>query len=233
MAYSTSVARRTPVWATDFLSTQTNQSPFAGSLLVSGTINTAAAAGVATKEHPGVVLVRSSATINSGYYAGTTATAGVSSLLIGGGEQFDIVFWTAAAFTGTTFRAGFIDKADHNAVEDGAWLEFAGSGVIVGKTSSNSTVSTTATLATLGASTWYHGRVAVNAAGTSVQFTIYSDAGASLGSAALTANIPTASGRETACGVAVFTTGSSAADLIGLDFMQVKFTRALARGALS
>jgi hypothetical protein len=116
---------------------------------------------------------------------------------------------------------------------DGAYFEMAASGNIVGKTRTNSAESATATLATLAISTWYHGRIEVNAAATSVQFSVYSDAGALLGTAALATNIPTAAGREVGWGCILTSSGVVVIELGHWDRLVVTNPgRAIARGAV-
>lgn len=215
-----------PSYWSDFLSTNTVQNVFIGVAISSGTNTTAPASGVVTGNHPGVVLMRSSTTANSGWKYQTDITQ----FLIGGGEVFDIVFRTPAALTNTTYRFGLLDTVTSADAVDGAYFEVAATGVAVGKTSSNSTRSTTATIATLVVNTWYHARAVVNTAATQVDFTIYSEAGSSLGTASLTTNIPTVAGRETGAGFIGTNSGTTASDVANLDYMAITFTRSLQRG---
>jgi hypothetical protein len=130
-------------------------------------------------------------------------------------------------------RAGAFDViTTPTAVVDGVFFEMVASGVIVGKTRSNSVESVTATLSTLAVSTWYHGRIVVNADATSAQFTVYDDAGAQLGTAALTTNIPKTAGREVGWGCLLTTSGVVAIELGHWDLMKVTNPgRTVARGA--
>jgi hypothetical protein len=225
---SASDPRRNPVYETDFLTKNAVQPPFIGGAILAGTNTTGVTGAQIDQNHPGQWLLRSSATANSGYQCTTLAD-----IRIGGGEVFDLVFKTTAGLTGTTLRCGFLDTVTSADAVDGVYFEMPPTGAIIGKTSANSVRSSTATLATLATSTWYHVRLTVNAAATSVLFEVFSDAGALLGSASLAANIPTGSGRETACGFVVTNAGTVATDLIYADYMSAKITRALTRGALS
>jgi hypothetical protein len=93
--------------------------------------------------------------------------------------------------------------------------------------------SNTAALTTLAANTWYHGRITVNPTATLVLFEVFSDAGVLLGSASLTTNIPTATGRETGAGIIGTNSGTTATDIAYVDYMSVSFKgRPLQRGAL-
>ena len=170
--------------------------------------------------------MRSSTTANSGWKYQTDITQ----FLIGGGEVFDIVFRTPSALTNTTYRFGLLDTVTSADAVDGAYFEVSATGAAVGKTSSNSTRSTTATIATLVVSTWYHARAVVNTGATQVDFTIYSEAGAQLGTASLTTNIPTVAGRETGSGFVGTNAGTTASDVANLDYMAITFTRSLQRG---
>ncbi len=213
---------------TDFATTQAEQGGFAVIATGSGTFNTVPAAATLSHNHPGVQLWRSSATSGSGVYCQTTN----STFRLGGGEQWDVNFRTMAAFTNITFRSAALDTVTASAPTDGAYFEFVGSGAIVGKCRRNSVESVTATLATLAVSTWYHGRITINADATSVLFEVFDDAGTLLGSASLTTNIPTASGREVNWGSIATHGGTAATDLIAMDRQRLTVPgRTLARGA--
>jgi Collagen triple helix repeat (20 copies) len=214
--------------ATDFAHANAVQDDFIMAAVSAGTFATVAVAAALSPNHPGVVQPRSSTTANSGVQCATLLTA----FRIGGGEQFDFNFFTAPVLTTITMRAGALDTATVTAPVDGVYFEMAASGVIVGKTRSNSVESATATLATLAASTWYHGQIVVNAGATSAQFTVYNDAGTSLGTAALTTNIPTAAGREVGWGAILTSSGVVAIELGHWDRIKVSNPgRVVARGA--
>ncbi len=223
--------RLDPIFATDFPSSvAATIAPFNISAISAGTSTTVPAAGALDGNHPGVILCRSSTTANSGVIVNTAQ----NTFRIAGGEQFDVVFRTPAALTAMTYRFGYHDTASSADAVDGIYFEMPASGAIVGKTSSNSVRTTSATVATLAVSTWYHARIVVNANATGVDFFIYSDAGAQLGTVSITTNIPTASGRE--CGVAFIGTnsGTTAVDIVNLDYMAASIPgRNLLRGALS
>ena len=220
--------RRAPKLTTDFAHTNAVQDDFIGAVVAAGTNTTTPAAAMLGPNHPGVQLWRSSTTANSGYQC----TTALGLFRLGGGEQWDVHFGTAAAFTTTTFRSGALDSITSTAPVDGAYFEFSGTNAIVGKCRSNNVESVTATLATLAASTWYHGRITVNAAGTSVTFAIYSDAGVLLGTASITTNIPTASGRELGWGSSATNSGVVAVDLVNMDLQTLTNPgRTVARGA--
>lgn len=152
---------------------------------------------------------------------------------IAGGEQFDFIFRTPAALTNTTVRFGLMDATTSSDAVDGCYIEIPATGAAVGKTANNSTRTTSATIATLSASTWYHGRIKVNDAASAVDFTIFDDSGTQLGTQQNTANIPTGSGRECGCGVVATNSGTTASDLINADYMSISWTKALTRGAAS
>ncbi len=154
---SADIGRDLPTLSWDFTTTNTAAGPFTGAAISSGTNSTAPASGVVTTNHPGVVLARSSTTANSGYSYLTAAAA----FQLGGGQQFDAVIWMPAALTNNTIRLGFLDTTTSADAVDGAYIEIPASGAATCKTSNNSTRTTSATIATLSASTWYHLRISV------------------------------------------------------------------------
>ena len=225
--------RQSPYVSTDFMlsGTGSTNSPFNLTVISTGTITTTPAAGVVDLNHPGVLLVRSSTTANSGALFSTTTVY----VRIGGGEQFDCVFRTPAALANLTYRMGMQDAVTSADSIDGCYFEMTGgTGVITGKTANNSVRTTSAAIATLAVNTWYHARMIVNANATAVDFYIYDMAGAVLGTVQITTNIPTASGREVGI-TGVFTNGTTTAvDIVNLDFVSYQYPgRRLQRGALT
>ena len=221
--------RLTPWQGSDFMHGVSPYGPFNANVIASGTANVAAS-GIPTASHPGVITIASSTTANSG----ASVISNGSQILLGGGEQFDCVFKTPAAFTSITTRLGFHDTSTSADAVDGCYLEISTAGVAVGKTSNNSTRTTSATIATLSVATWYHGRVKLNAGATGVDFTIYDDSGAQQGTVNITTNIPTASGRECGAGYIVTNAGTTAINSGFLDYMCFgQQGRTLARGALT
>ncbi len=228
--------RLEPLLANDFLTTTTAQGlhPFSAVAISTGTISTSPAAGVVDGNHPGVILLRSSTTANSGFYVMTGMGTAADRMRIAGGEQFDLIFRTPAALTALTYRFGFHDTITSADAVDGLYFEMPATGAIVGKTSNNSTRTTSATIATLAVNTWYHARIVVNANATGVDFFVYDMAGTQLGTVNITTNIPTASGRELGCGGVFTNSGTTAADIVMLDYMAFGMPgRILQRGALT
>lgn len=172
--------------------------------------------------HPGIMHFTSSTSANSG----GRVTTGNTAIRLGGGEVAEFVF-TCPAPTNTTIRLGFIDTTSSADCVDGAYIEMQAGGACVGKTSNNSTRTTSATIATLSASTWYIARIVVRKDLSGVDFYIFDDNGNLLGSQSNTTNIPTGSGRETGHGIIATNSGTSAVEILRLDFMSLEFTRAL------
>lgn len=210
--------RKRPFLFCDFLATGTSSlDPFLGIAIASGTIS-AATVGTFTAQHPGNVRFVSSTTPNSGVYIGSNTIQ----LLLSGGEVYEAVF-RLETLTLSTFRLGFLDTTTSADAVDGVYVEVDSTGVATGKTSNNSTRSTTATTLTLTATTWYRLRIVVNSTSLAT-FTIYDDAGAELWTNTLTTNIPTASGRETGAGVTATNSGTLAVGLLTLDFMALTWS---------
>lgn len=222
--YTGSTFRTTPFYCSDFLGAagaDTGEASYAVwdyAVISSGT--QAKVASLAT--HPGILRTSSSTTTNSGGYCRTAADA----ILLAGGEFTEFVF-RLPDLTTLTARLGFIDTATSTDCTDGAYIEVSSTGAAVGKTSNNSTRTTSATIATLSANTWYRARIVVNRDASAVDFYIFSEAGDLLGSQQNTANIPTAAGRETGHGYIATKSGTTAQSCIDMDFMSLEFTKAL------
>lgn len=222
--YTGTTFRHTPFYVTDFLggsTADTGESTYAIwdlALISSGTQSKTNA----EPNHPGILRISSSATANSG----ASIVSGLTSFRIGGGEVAEFVF-KPVDLTTVTLRMGYLDTVSSADVTDGCYLELSSSGAIVGKTASNSTRTTSATITTLTANTWYRGRIVVNRAATAVDFYVFDDNGNLLGSQQNTANIPTAAGRETGHGVVGTKSGTTAQAIVDLDYMSMEWTRAL------
>lgn len=212
------------VAACDFLTpTAGSMDPFLGAAVSAGTL-AAANAGAVTKDRPGVVKLRCGTTANGGYKIQTDPV----SLLLGGGEQFDAV-WSVVTLTALTMRLGLHDSVTSADAVDGVYFEIAAGGALVAKSSNNSTRTTAGTSFTVVAGTWYRSRVSLNAAGTAVSFKVWDLATQTIvyQPADITTNIPTASGREVGAGIVATNSGTTATDLVHLDYMAL--SRHLAR----
>lgn len=210
----------------EFLNTNAVQSQYIGFAIASATNSTAPAAGIITANHPGVILIRSSTTANSGY---SYLTGNAARMDLAGGEVFNFVFRTPASFTNTTLRAGYHTSTNQTDATDGVYFEYSGSGVIVGKTANNSVRTTSGTIVTLVANTWYHGRIIINNAKNQVDFTIFNESGSSLGTQSITTNLP-ATGRLLSTGFIVTNSGTTATDLLFIDYMDSYTNKKLTRG---
>jgi hypothetical protein len=102
---------------------------------------------------------------------------------------------------------------------DSAYIEIDSAGVAMGKTTSHSTRRSTATTCTISTATWYRALVTLNTDSGQETFAIYNDGGTLLWSDTLSTNIPTASGRETGAGLIATSLGTTATDLVHLDYM--------------
>lgn len=177
--------------------------------------------------HPGILRLSSSTTANSGVAIVTDAPS-VGAFLISGGEISQHIF-RIQTLTNTTIRMAFLDTASSTDATDGVYIEIPATGAAVGKTASNSTRTTSSTIATLSTNTWYKAVVAVNHNATNCWFGIYSESGSLLGSQTISTNIPTGAGRQTNHGVVATNSGTTAVALIELDYMSVGVLRPLTR----
>jgi hypothetical protein len=220
---------RAPRLMTDYTHTNAVQDDFQLAIIGTGSLfTTAPVAAALSQNHPGVQQWRSGTTANSGVQCFTLQ----SIFRLGGGEVWDVNFFTGPVLTTITFRSGASDSITSAAPVDGLYFEMALNGNIIGVGRSNSVQTATATIATLVASTWYHGRITVNAAGTAATFDVYSDAGVLLGSQPVASNIPTVAGRETGWGTIMTSSGVVAIEMGHIDRqMLTNPGRTVARGA--
>ncbi len=208
--------RKRPLVFSDFIAAGTSiVDPFTAVTIASGTITTPNI--TMTAQHPGAVRIVSSTSTNSGGFIGSNT----SQLLLGGGEVYEAVFYLGTLTT-STFWLGFIDSGAAAESVDGVYIGIDSSGVITGKTSSNSSRSSTGTTYTASASTWYRIRITINSS-SSVTFTLYNDAGTVLWTDTLTTNIPTSSGRDTGVGALAYNSGTTAVTMIHLDYMALSY----------
>ena len=177
--------------------------------------------------HPGILQIASNAAVGSG----VSVQLANDSLRLGGSESTSFIF-QLYVLSNLEAAMGFRDAPFIDSV-DGVWAKIANvggtDGVLVGKTASNSAISTTATSYTLLANTWYRLYIAINAAATRVDFYLYSAAGALLWTDNLTTNIPTGAGRETGHAFSAYDTATVLRVLCALDYMNARIARTLTR----
>ena len=170
-----------------------------------------------TPSHPGVCRLSSSVSANSGYRFFILTPA----ILLAGGE-ISRSWHRPQTLAGTTRHHGFHNTLLAADPVNGAWIwQDPATGIIYGRTRSNSVGSTTGTGYQLVTNTWYFEKVVVNADATRVDFYLYDDAGALLWTDNLTTNIPTAAGRELGHGVIASNSGTTAVALDDLDYLSL------------
>lgn len=174
--------------------------------------------------HPGVLSLSSSATVNSGVQI--TWGANTNAIQLRAGLVFDCVFFPVT-FANTVYRIGFTDSATSADSVDGVYFELNGSADVVAKTSSNSVRTTGTATATLSASTWYHARIYVTST-SSVSYFVFNAAGTQIFTDTITTNIPSGNGRETQLRFIVTNSSGAATFLAQLDY--IGWRGALARG---
>lgn len=220
---SDSLARDFGTYYDDFLnsgaSPQTQRGQWLITLINSGTQSMQAS----TIDHPGIVRFRSSTTANSGARVMTATSA----FVIGGGEVTEFVF-SIPDMTNTTIRMGFLDTTSSAEPTDGVYAQIVGN-YITGKTAFNGTRSTTSSNYWIDTGTWYRVRIEVNESINRATYYLYAENGTLLWSDYLTSNIPNSSGRETGHGIIATNSGTTARDLIDLDYMGLTISRTLAR----
>jgi len=172
--------------------------------------------------HPGITRFKSSTNANSGVQFECYGSA----LLLAGSETTDLVF-RPQTLPLTTFRFGFhnIYASSADAV-DGCYIESV-DGTISGKTANNSARSATGTNYLTVTNTWYRARVTINADATRVDFYLYAEDGTLLWTDFLTTNIPTA--RKTGHSIITTNSGTTAVDLIDVDYLNIWIPKTLVR----
>jgi hypothetical protein len=178
---------------------------------------------------PGIFQI-STSTFSNGAFA---IRSGLAVFRFGGGaytEESRVRITTLSDGTETfTFRSGFLDTSTAEAV-DGCFFRYAhvtDTGRWQGVCRNNNTETTTTAGAgpIVSAATWYKLQVAVNATGSSVDFSVD---GSSIG--AITANIPTGSGRETGFApAAILKSAGTTARTADIDYTWLKIDLSSAR----
>lgn len=173
--------------------------------------------GTATANHPGVQLVTSQASTNTGASILMSATQ----FLPGGGEFSEFVFNVKVT---TTFGAfmGFMVANSYTRPTVGAWIDISGT-TLAGYC--NETV--TGTTTTITADTWYRARIENNSTNTGWTFSLFTAGGTTPKWTSTVTDTPPAA--LVSHGVIEFNTGSSAVALLDLDYMSVAINRTLVR----
>jgi hypothetical protein len=215
--------RTRPFYFIDFISSGnsgTRTDPWVAGALASGTFS----GGTGTANRPGVQKGLSSTSANSGIQI---VTLNSTQFLIGGGELFETAFMLKR-FNGVKFVCGFGDAWSGSSIPnqtDGVTMSVDSDSTIVGRTASNGTRKTTADGYTkaegFALDAWYTARIVVNPDATLCTFYLLDATGSQVWSDTLqTASaIPTATGREFGSGVAVTHSGTTAYEILWLDYI--------------
>lgn len=215
--------------STDFLAnTAADQSPFIATAFSSGSFSFVATPALVLG-HPGIMVMRSSATANSGVRINTSGDM----IVLEGGEVFDGIFYNAFWNSDITVRIGFWDGTTIATLADCAMFEITGNSGpanAIGVNSTNTAQSSTTSSYSLSAATWYHVRITLNSNATLVTYQIFDMSGALLWSDTLSTNIPT-TGRAVGVGIFAWSSGTTGRELIQVDFIQF-YRTGYVRGAL-
>lgn len=206
----------------DFLGVQTGSGvlPLTTGATLLGTI----AAVTSTANHPGIISFKSSTTQNSGYFY----TGNNSGPLIAGGETFELIF-SVVTTTGTTIRLGFHDTQSITDPVDGVWVNIADT-QLDGYAKNNAGPTVTATHYDITQGVWYRAKIVLNADATLATFTLITCAdGAQVWTDTVNANIPTGAGRWTCLSGIATNSGTSAVELLDMDWLRYSIDRVLVR----
>lgn len=200
---------------------QFNAAPYGIGQLASGSVAAAAEAN-----HPGIMVISSSASVDSGYALFSLATSG---LLIAGGEHYEEIF-SISSVTNTVHYIGLIDAVTATAPVDGVFVSVAATtGVMTGYASNNSTTTATGTTYTLSLSTWYRIVVDIASDASSATFSLYNSSGTLLWSDTVASNIPVTAGRETGIGSLHYVTSGGVQEIAKIDWCWFNINRTLTR----
>lgn len=217
--------RQKPSFYTDLHSAATAAgTPWAGSAVSAGTMNTANS-GAVDANHPGVVKFRSASTAaNSGF----RLQIDPSFLLLGGMEYSEIIF-NVIGVSQSTIRFGFIDTATINDCIDGCYFELGATTQLLAKTANNSNRTTADTSFNIVEGNWYRATIDLGAGASRANFNLYDDGGSLLWTEGITATIPNSGIRYTGNGI-IGTHGLSAAvDIVHIDWLAYATERTLVR----
>ena len=214
------------------LQNNTSVAPFLGTAFGGGSVSTLADPALMLK-HPGVILIRSSATANSGYRILTSNNA----IVLQGNEESNTIFNSSFVSSTGNMVFGFTDAVGGvAAATNGAFIQvvatsIGGPAVVTGKNYSSGLTSNTATTGSLTAGEWYHARIKVNSDATLVTFSIYKNDGTFVWSDTLSTNIPKTAARSVAGGTLAWDSSGGNNDIVALDYLDVLMP-ALQRGAI-
>jgi hypothetical protein len=173
--------------------------------------------------HPGMIAFKSSTTANSGYLVSGQLGSGFP---MSGGETCEIIFKVTAT-SGTTIRMGYHTASSSAAPTDGVWIEIVET-TLSGKANNNTGEVVTASTYTITQGTWYRMKIAMNANATLATFTLVTCAdGMQVWTDTLNSHIPTA--RVTPMGIIATNSGTTATNLMTLDWYRYSCSRVLAR----
>lgn len=210
--------RQLPIWYTDCLGVVSSVlSPYVPTAISSGTVAQVAPSAL----HPGVIRMTSSTTANSGERLQTD----VQSLLMTTGDVVEVGFSCSVLTATTTIRLGFLDGTSSADMADGVYAEIVNATLSM-KSASNSSRTTAGSTATLTAGTWYRAKFEM-VGSAQADCTLYDDTGAVvLATQSITATLPTGAGRYTGVGVIATNSGTTATDLVDIDY--ISYSRAVA-----
>lgn len=211
--------RVSPYYFTDFLGISSASYSPCWQQIPIGTGSLASAdANIVSAMHQGVAKLKGGSSGTSGIRISTD----VDMILLGGNEQTESTL-RFASFTTEGYFIGFTDTTGTADGTDGAYFVMTSAGVFAGRTSSNSTRSTTGTNYTCSLNTWYRFKTLLNSNATRVDFSILDEAGNVLWTDYLTTNIPTASTRQTGNQVVAWTSNTGSIALAHIDSLLLKF----------
>jgi len=180
-------------------------------------------AGVDDSEHPGVLCAMCGTVANGGF----AWSLAYNRLMLGGRESTDIIWRVPSGGSdGTTIHLGLHDSISVSEPIDGCYVSVVGT-TLTGYCASNSTRTASAPY-TISEGPWYRLHVEAAAALASASYALYTCAdGALVWSATIDSNLPV--GRSLSHGVVATNGGTTAKELLDVDYVSLVINRALVR----
>lgn len=212
-------------WKSEMLGTNV-VAPWTGAAVGAGTI--AQIAG--TQDHPGIVAFNCTAAANTGYRFAIRGASACNSMLVGGGDKSTVIF-NMTNLANKYGLMGYVTTFNPGSGTSNLVAFRVTGGNLDGICQNAGGATATGTIYALVTGVWYRAQFVINAAATRVDFTLYDCAtGAVLWTNNVTANIPTAAGREVGHIFGFYdTVGGAAGEIVQVDYIDLEITRVLVR----
>lgn len=210
---------RNTFYSEDFLNTNNlNNTPWQAANNSSGTWTGTLSVGDVSPHHPGVALIRSATTANSGFRLATNSYA----INLAGGEETNFILNLNSASAISKTRMGFQDSFTSADPTDAVVFNANSDNTLTASCWNNGSV-TNATFANIDKTLWYRFNIRIEST-TAAVFSVYLMDGTLVETQTITTNIPTDPVRVTGHGLVCWNTGTFAHDICRADYMDLSFS---------